>query len=100
MMRSRWDLALADLEQAASWAHADPRLELAIALAYFECLKYRVNRAPRWLALAERTARDFWRAAAAGSPTKRGHDPSARASVPVSFAAPGASERQRTSEGP
>ena len=33
-----WDLGLADLEQAAAWAHADARIEAAVALSYLECL--------------------------------------------------------------
>ena len=27
----QWDLALADLEQAAAWAHSDPKIEIQIA---------------------------------------------------------------------
>ena len=55
----RWDLALADLEQAASWAQSDPPTELAIAAAYLECLPSHLDRLPRWLALAARTIRDI-----------------------------------------
>jgi eukaryotic-like serine/threonine-protein kinase len=93
MLRSRIDLALADLEQAASWAHADPKIELAIAVTYFECLIYRLNRAPRWFALAERTLRDFGRALAARATSPGaapGNDPNVRRPAPLSFAAPGA----------
>ena len=32
------DMALADLEQAAGWAHSDPRIEVAIVAAYLRCL--------------------------------------------------------------
>jgi tetratricopeptide (TPR) repeat protein len=64
----RWDLALADLEQAASWAHADPRIELGIVAAYFRCLRSRPDRLPRWFALAYRTACDVWGVLAARSP--------------------------------
>jgi len=60
MQLHRWDLALADLEQAASWAHADPRIELGIVAAYFQCLGSRPDRLPRWLDLARRTAGDVW----------------------------------------
>jgi hypothetical protein len=56
-----WDLALADLEQAASWAHSDPRLELAILAAYGCCLGERPDRLPRLLTLARRTAGDIGR---------------------------------------
>jgi eukaryotic-like serine/threonine-protein kinase len=54
-----WNLALADLEQAASWALADPPTELAIAAAYLLCLPSEPDRFSRWLALAGRTIRDF-----------------------------------------
>ena len=56
-----WDLALADLEQAASWAHSDPQLELAIVAAYGCCLGQRPDRLPRLLTLAWRTAGDVAR---------------------------------------
>ncbi len=55
----RWDLALADLEQAASWALSDPPTEVAIAAAYLRCLPTYPDRLPRWLALATRTIRDI-----------------------------------------
>ena len=54
-----WDLALADLEQAAAWAQSDPPTELAITAAYLMCLPSQPNRFARWLALAGRTMRDF-----------------------------------------
>jgi tetratricopeptide (TPR) repeat protein len=57
----RWDLALADLEQAASWAQSDPWLELRIVAAYSRCLHSKPDRLPRWLALAHRALLDFWR---------------------------------------
>ena len=57
ILRSQWDLALADLEQAASWAHSDPKIELRIVGAYFLCLEQRPGRWRRWLTLAARTAR-------------------------------------------
>jgi serine/threonine protein kinase/Tfp pilus assembly protein PilF len=60
MLLGRSDLALADLEQAASWAHADPAVEVGIVTAYFHCLKDRPDRARRWFALACRAARDVW----------------------------------------
>jgi tetratricopeptide (TPR) repeat protein len=53
---NRWDLALADLEQAASWAHSDPKIELRIVGTYYLCLKQRPDRLQRWLTLAVRTA--------------------------------------------
>ena len=46
-----WDLALADLEQAAAWAQSDPPTEFAIAAAYLQCLPNQPDRFPRWLAL-------------------------------------------------
>jgi eukaryotic-like serine/threonine-protein kinase len=55
----KWDLALADLEQGASWAQSDPPTELAIAAAYLRCLPGEPSRFGRWLALAGRTMRDF-----------------------------------------
>jgi hypothetical protein len=72
MQLRRWDMALADLEQAAAWAHSDPRIELRIILAYWGCLKNRPDRLPRWLALAQRTARDAWNGLAERSPRKNG----------------------------
>jgi eukaryotic-like serine/threonine-protein kinase len=57
----RTDLALADLEQAASWAHSDPRIEVAIVAAYLRCLGERPDRLPRFLHLAGRAASDVWR---------------------------------------
>ena len=60
----QWDMALADLEQAASWAHSDPRIELGIVSAYFQCLGKRTDRLPRFLALAFRAATDLWGALA------------------------------------
>ncbi len=59
-----WDMALADLEQAASWAHSDPRIELGIVSAYFQCLGRRTDRLPRFLALAWRAATNLWGAVA------------------------------------
>jgi tetratricopeptide (TPR) repeat protein len=63
-----WDLALADLEQAASWAHADPGIELGILTAYVGCLQGRPDRLPRCSVLAQRTALDVWSALAARAP--------------------------------
>jgi tetratricopeptide (TPR) repeat protein len=56
----QWEMALANLEQAAAWAHSDPRIELEIAGAYFQCLAAHVNRLPRFLALTHRAVTDFW----------------------------------------
>jgi tetratricopeptide (TPR) repeat protein len=56
----QWEMALANLEQAAAWAHSDPRIELEIAGAYFQCLSVHLDRLPRFLALAHRAASDFW----------------------------------------
>ncbi len=56
----RWDLALADLEQAASWAQADPWLELRIVAAYSRCLDSKPDHRSRWLALARRAVIDLW----------------------------------------
>jgi serine/threonine protein kinase/Tfp pilus assembly protein PilF len=55
-----WNSALADLEQAASWAHSAPAVELKIVWAYLQCVKDRRDRLPRWLDLARRAARDLW----------------------------------------
>jgi tetratricopeptide (TPR) repeat protein len=55
------DLALADLEQAASWAHSDPRIEVAIVASYLRCLGDRPDRLPRFLNLTRRAAHDVWR---------------------------------------
>jgi serine/threonine protein kinase/predicted Zn-dependent protease len=57
---SQWDLALADLEQAASWANADPRIEVAIAASYLRCLAEKPDRLPRFLTLARRAAAHMW----------------------------------------
>jgi serine/threonine protein kinase/Tfp pilus assembly protein PilF len=57
----RWDVALADLEQAASWAQSDPWLELRIVAAYARCLQARPNHQSRWLVLARRAVVDLWR---------------------------------------
>jgi eukaryotic-like serine/threonine-protein kinase len=54
-----WDLALADLEQAAAWAQGDPQTELAITAAYFRCLATHPKHFGRWLVLASRTIQDF-----------------------------------------
>ncbi len=56
----QWDLALADLEQAASWAHDDPRIEVAIAASYLHCLGQKPDRLPRFLALTRRAAAHIW----------------------------------------
>jgi len=57
----RWDLALADLEQAASWAQSDPWLELRIVAAYSRCLDSKPDHRSRWLVLARRALLDLWR---------------------------------------
>ncbi len=54
-----WDLALADLEQASSWAQSDPPTELAITAAYLRCMPSQPDRFSRWLTLAGRTVRDW-----------------------------------------
>ena len=51
-----WDLALVDLEHAATWSRNDPRVELGILAVYGRCLRERPDRAGRWLALAGRSA--------------------------------------------
>jgi hypothetical protein len=71
MALGRWDRALADLESAASWAHADPTIELGIVAAYFQCLGSHPNQLPRWLGLAYRTACDLW-AVIGTRPTRAG----------------------------
>jgi tetratricopeptide (TPR) repeat protein len=55
-----WDLGLADLEQAAAWAHADARIEAAVALSYLTCLPWRRDRLPRLLVHARRALGGFW----------------------------------------
>jgi len=70
MQLARWDMALADLEQAAAWAHSDPRTELKIIAAYWGCVRNRPDRFPRWLSLAERTARDVWSGLAERTPRR------------------------------
>jgi tetratricopeptide (TPR) repeat protein len=50
------DLALADLERAASWAQGDLGLELRILATYARCLPDRPDRASRWLSLLQRAA--------------------------------------------
>ena len=55
-----WDLALADLEHASSWAQNDPRLELRILATYARCLAERPDRSARWLALFRRAAGHAW----------------------------------------
>jgi serine/threonine protein kinase/Tfp pilus assembly protein PilF len=61
----QWDMALADLEQAAAWARSDPWIELKTAAAYFQCLRERPDRLARCLVLATRAARDLWAVLAA-----------------------------------
>jgi eukaryotic-like serine/threonine-protein kinase len=60
----QWEMALADLEQAASWARSDPRIELGVASTYFQCLRALPGRVPRFLVLALRAATDLWGALA------------------------------------
>jgi serine/threonine protein kinase/predicted Zn-dependent protease len=55
-----WDRALADLEQAAAWAHGDFRLQMGIMLTYATCLPERPGHLGRWLLLLDRTARQGW----------------------------------------
>ena len=66
---SHWDLALADLEQAAAWSHSDPWIELGIVSAYFQCLRHSDHHFRRWCALAVRTARDIYGALKVGNST-------------------------------
>jgi len=56
-----WELALADLEHASSWAQNDLKLELRILANYTRCLRERPDRLPRWLTLACRAAVHAWR---------------------------------------
>jgi tetratricopeptide (TPR) repeat protein len=55
-----WDRALADLEQAAAWAHNDPRLEVGIVSTYLQCLVTHPGRMMRCVVLAWRAATDIW----------------------------------------
>jgi len=63
----RWELALADLELAASWGQSDPWLELGVVFSYFQCVPHRMDRLPRCLALTLRAGRDVWAVVAQGS---------------------------------
>jgi serine/threonine protein kinase/Tfp pilus assembly protein PilF len=74
MRLGRWEMALADLEQAAAWAHSDPRIELLIAAAYWQCVRNRPDRFPRWLSLAKRTAKDAWNGLVERLPRKSSGD--------------------------
>ena len=56
----QWDLGLADLEQAAAWAHADPRVEVSVALSYLQCLPVRFDRLPRMLVHFRRAVDGYW----------------------------------------
>src|SRR5262249_27891864 len=56
-----WDLGLADLEQAAAWAHGDPRIEAAVTLSYLQCLPLRPKRFSRLLVHFQRAAADCLR---------------------------------------
>ena len=60
----QWEMAFANLEQAAAWAHSDPAIELGIAWTYLKCLPERPDRLPRFLTLAVRAASDLWAASA------------------------------------
>ncbi|APW60731.1 protein kinase domain-containing protein [Paludisphaera borealis] len=55
-----WELALADLEHASSWAQNDLKLELRILATYARCLRERPDRVPRWLTLLHRAAIHAW----------------------------------------
>jgi hypothetical protein len=55
-----WHGALADLEQAATWAHGDLRLQTGIMLTYANCLQERPEQFRRWLLLLQRTFRQGW----------------------------------------
>ncbi len=55
-----WDRALADLEQAAAWAHGDFRLQIGVMLTYAKCLLERPDHLGRCMLLLERTARQGW----------------------------------------
>ncbi len=67
----QWDMALADLEQAASWANSDFKVELGIVFPYFQCLRTRPERVPRFLAIALRAANDLWGSIATAPIQKR-----------------------------
>ncbi len=55
-----WDQGLADLEQAAAWAHGDVRIEAAVTFAYLRCLSLRPDRLPRVVVHLRRTFDDWW----------------------------------------
>jgi tetratricopeptide (TPR) repeat protein len=57
------ELALADLEHAASWSQDDLGLEFRILAAYARCLPDRPDRASRWLTLLHRATAHAWRRA-------------------------------------
>jgi tetratricopeptide (TPR) repeat protein len=56
----KWDQALADLEQASTWAHADPGLQLSILITYARCVVERPEQRERWGLLLVRTLRQGW----------------------------------------
>ncbi len=56
-----WDQGLADLEQAAAWAHADPRIEAAVSIGYLRALRARPDRLTRMLAHTRRAMAGFRR---------------------------------------
>ncbi len=56
----QWDQGMADLEQAAAWAHGDHRIEAAVASAYLRYLPLQPDRLPRLLVHIRRAAGDFW----------------------------------------
>jgi serine/threonine protein kinase/predicted Zn-dependent protease len=55
-----WDRALADLEQAAAWAHTDLALQSAILVAYAKCLPERPDHQDRWQGLLVRGLHQGW----------------------------------------
>jgi tetratricopeptide (TPR) repeat protein len=65
-----WDQALADLEQASTWAHADPALQWGIVAVYASCLPERPEHLGRWSSLLRRSALQAWGrlAATVGAP--------------------------------
>jgi serine/threonine protein kinase/predicted Zn-dependent protease len=55
-----WERALADLEQAASWASGDLRLQASILATYLRCLEQRPAYGGRFRVLLNRTLHQAW----------------------------------------
>jgi serine/threonine protein kinase/Tfp pilus assembly protein PilF len=79
-----WDQALADLEQASSWAHADLALQWGILATYASCLPERPEHFSRWSSLLRRAARQAWGRLATRACSWAGEAPAERPGPPGS----------------